>query len=402
MTKEESKTQDTPKQGTLYIVSTPIGNDEDITLRALRVLKNCDLVVCEEPKIGARMLHKLNLNQKMELLNEQNETSKTLELMSHLESGLNICLVSDCGTPVFADPGLILVKQAIKKDIKIIVVPGATSIMTALVRSGFSLNQFLFAGFLSRLKNERLAQLKRLKDESKTTVLLETPYRLMPMLEAASAIMPNRQVYIGCNLTMPFETHHYGTFLELRDKFGEMKFKGEFVIVFEGSGDTSDEIEYEPEVSRKIIKTSSRNERYSDKPARSGRYNDRDQGHRRSSGWNSDSSGSNRGDRRSGDRDYKRREDSGDYRDKSSGRSSGGPRRNNNFNSGNSWNKTSESKIYGGSLRTDDKPSERKSYNKPDRKEWGKSGQDDFKKGKKKKPFGKSNKDESNYRRKKY
>jgi len=223
------------KKGTLYLVSTPIGNDDDITLRALKVLKNCDIVVCEEPKVGARTLHKYNLQQKMELLNEQNETEKTIELIEFLLAGKNLSLVSDCGTPEFADPGIMLVKEAIKNDIKITVVPGATSIMTALVRSGLSNSQFLYAGFLSRLKKDRALQLTRLKDEARTVVLLETPYRIMPLLEAAKLILPDRQAYIGCNLTMSYETHHYGTFSELYDRFSAFKFKGEFVICFEGA-----------------------------------------------------------------------------------------------------------------------------------------------------------------------
>ena len=228
-------------KGTLYIVSTPIGNDEDITLRALRVLKMSDFVVCEEGKIGARMLHKLNLNVKMELLNEQNEIEKTGELLNLLNEGKTLSIVSDAGTPVFADPGLNLVRSAIEKGIKVIVVPGASSIMTAIVRSGFSIDQFVYAGFLSRDNKVRLQQLKGLKNETKTIVLLETPYRLMPLLKAGSDIMPDRKAYIGCNLTMPYESHHYGTFTDLLNKFSEMKFKGEFVICFEGSTG------YEPE-----------------------------------------------------------------------------------------------------------------------------------------------------------
>ncbi len=221
--------------GTLYIVSTPIGNDDDITMRALKVLKSCDIVVCEEAKVGARTLHTYNLQQKMELLNEQNEVNKTDELIELLESGKNLSLISDCGTPVFADPGLKLVQSAIKKNLKIVVVPGPTSIMTGLVRCGFTLDQFLYAGFLSRMKKDRAAQLTRLKDEAKTVVILETPYRIMPLLEAAKVIMPDRNAYIGCNLTMTFETNHYGTFAELHEKFSTFKFKGEFVVIFEGA-----------------------------------------------------------------------------------------------------------------------------------------------------------------------
>ena len=235
--KQEDKEKQEPenKKGTLYIVSTPIGNDEDITLRALRVLKNSDIVVCEEPKTGARMLHKFNLKQPMELLNEQNEYDKAPELIKMLEDGKKLCLVSDAGTPLFADPGHTLVRLALKRNIYISVVPGASSIMTALVRSGFDIQKFYYAGFLSRKSEERVSELKYLRDISVTMVLLETPYRMIPVLKAAAEVMPDREAYIGCNLTMPFETHHYGTFAELYKKFSDMRFKGEFVIVLEGN-----------------------------------------------------------------------------------------------------------------------------------------------------------------------
>ncbi|MGB9912672.1 MAG: 16S rRNA (cytidine(1402)-2'-O)-methyltransferase, partial [Candidatus Kapaibacteriota bacterium] len=230
--------------GALYIVSTPIGNDEDITIRALKVLKSVDIVVCEEPKVGARILHKYNLAQKMELLNEQNELLKTPQLVELLEKGKNLALICDGGTPVFADPGLLLVQTCIKRNIPIKVIPGVSSLMTAIVRSGFPIDQFLYAGFLSRKKEERILQLRRLSAERRTVVLLETPYRLVPLLEAAAQIMPDRQAYIGCNLTMPFETNHYGTFKELYNTFKNTKFKGEFVICFDGNS-TRQEFEEE-------------------------------------------------------------------------------------------------------------------------------------------------------------
>lgn len=226
------------KRGVLYVVSTPIGNDDDITIRALKVLRSVNIVVCEEPKVGARVLHKYNLVQKMELLNEQNELTKTPEIVELLEKGKNIALICDGGTPVFADPGLLLVQTCIKKDIPIKVIPGVTSLMTALVRSGFSLNQFLYAGFLSRKKEERLLQLRRLSSENRTVVIFETPYRLIPLLEDAAKIMPDRKAYIGCNLTMPYETHHYGTFKELFDRLKDKHFKGEFVVCFDSANFT--------------------------------------------------------------------------------------------------------------------------------------------------------------------
>ncbi len=232
---EIQKQDDQVEKGHLYVVSTPIGNRNDITQRAISTLKNVDLVVCEEMKLGARLLHQLNLRNELDNLNEQNEDIKTFELLSQLKEGKSLGLVSDCGTPVFADPGFNLVKRAVENNIPVTVVPGASSIMTALVRSTFSVKSFMFAGFLSRTPSERVEELKQLAMEPRTICLLETPYRLLPLLEAAAKVMPNRRAYIGFNLTMPFETHHYGTFKELYDHFSEKRVKAEFVICFEGT-----------------------------------------------------------------------------------------------------------------------------------------------------------------------
>ncbi len=231
---ENSTENKQDKRGKLFLVSTPIGNFDDITMRAIKVLKACDIVICEEIKEGARTLKNVNITKKMEPLNEQNEAEQTPMLLEWLRNGMKLAMISDAGTPLFADPGLPLVQACIRENINIEVVPGASSIMTALVRSGFSLKQFLYAGFLSRQRDERRRQVERLAQEARTVAVLETPYRLMPLLEAASDIMPGRHAYVGCNLTLPYETHHYGTFRELMNKFKKERFKGEFVIVFEG------------------------------------------------------------------------------------------------------------------------------------------------------------------------
>ena len=297
--KEERESEETkPKKGFLYIVSTPIGNDEDITLRALRVLKKCDIVVCEEPKTGARMLHKLNLKQRMELLNEQNEYDKAQELIQMLEDGQHLCLVSDAGTPLFADPGYTLVRMALKRDIYISVVPGASSIMTAIVRSGFNIQKFYYAGFLSRKSEERLQELNYLKNVSSTVVLLETPYRMMPVLKAAAEVMPDREAYIGCNLTMPYETHHYGTFTDLLQRFSEMRFKGEFIIVFEGNK-VSGGNEYK---TFKRSRDSQSGKRFSDRRSGGKRYSERSSSDKRSGGKRYSERSSS--DRRSGGKRY--------------------------------------------------------------------------------------------------
>ena len=221
------------KDGILYLVSTPIGNDDDITLRALNILNSCDLVVCEEIKVGAKILHSYKISKPLEELNEQNEDIMAFTVIDMVKSGKKIALISDCGTPVFEDPGAFLVKQALQRELDVRVIPGVTSIMTALVRSGFDIKRFLYTGFLSRKPEERLKELGILSRERRTVCLLETPYRLMPVLEAAAEVMPDRQAYLGANLTMHYETHHYGTFKELFEKFQDKKFKGEFVICFE-------------------------------------------------------------------------------------------------------------------------------------------------------------------------
>ena len=235
------------KRGKLYVVSTHIGNKEDITLRAIEILKLVDLVICEELKVGSILLKDLRINNRLDTLNEQNEDQKVFEYLQMIqEDDKKLALISDCGTPVFADPGYSLVQNALLTGVNVIVVPGVTSLMTALVRSGMSLDQFLYAGFLSRKREERIDELIELSKESRTVVVYDTPYRLLPILEDASKIMPHRKVYLGMNLTMPFETHHYGTFNELYAKFKDERIKAEFVICFEGASN--------PELSKKFAK----------------------------------------------------------------------------------------------------------------------------------------------------
>lgn len=247
--------------GTLFIVSTPIGHDDDITLRALKVLNTCDVVVCEEMKEGATLLRKHKLSKPLEEFNEHSDDSRIVEIVSWLQEGKNIALISDCGTPIVADPGLGLLNACLKRQIPITVVPGVSSIMVALTRSGFRADTFVSAGFLGRKPEERRVQIKQLAKETRTVVLLETPYRLKTILGALAEEMPERKAYLGCNLTYPSETHHYGTLSELLEKFTENKFRGEFVIVFEGfSGvlnDDTDDAEDESQ-NKKTRKKSSK------------------------------------------------------------------------------------------------------------------------------------------------
>ncbi len=221
--------------GTLYIVSTSIGNKKDITIRATEVLQNCDIIVGEEMKEASRVLMHLNLSKPIELLNEHNEKEKVGELIELLKNGKSIALISDCGTPIFADPGIELLRTALSKEIEISVIPGASSIMTAMVRSGFDLKRFFYAGFLHRNSKERIKEITDLSSFPYTIIVMDTPYRLKVLLEDFAEVMPQRKAYIGMNLTMQSETHHYGTFAELYEKFKSTRTRNEYVLIIEGN-----------------------------------------------------------------------------------------------------------------------------------------------------------------------
>ena len=221
-------------KGKLYIVSTPIGNPDDISKRAENSIKRSDKLICEEFKEGAKLLKNMSLTKEMITFNEHSNYEDLIEIVNDLKEGKKYALVSDCGTPLLADPGYELVHSCIANNVEIEVVPGASSILTALVSSGFRADEFSFAGFLGRTDQDRENKLKELSKERRTIILLETPYRLIKFLESAEKVLPNREAYIGMNLTMPFETHHRGTFTELHNKFKNEKIKAEFVICFEG------------------------------------------------------------------------------------------------------------------------------------------------------------------------
>jgi len=219
--------------GTLYLVATPIGNWDDITFRALKVLAGADLVVCEETREGHRLLRQYKLIEKnIEELNEHNENDACSRILTFLEEGKNTALISDAGTPLFADPGYTLVSQAIERGISVIPIPGPSSLLPALIVSGFPINEFVFQGFLSPKSDIRKKELHKLKHEHRTIAFLETPYRLVPLLADMAQIFGNeRDVCIAFNLSMEDEQIFRGTSVNLHNKFVEHKIKGEFVIV---------------------------------------------------------------------------------------------------------------------------------------------------------------------------
>ena len=222
--------------GTLYLVATPIGNWDDITFRALRILKEADVIVFEEHKEGQRFLSQYKIPEKIiETLNEHNETQTSSVIIGYLNTGKSVALISDAGTPVFSDPGQYLVKKAIEEKINIVPIPGASSLIPALVLSGFPINEFLFYGFLSPKSNERISELRNLYYEHRTIVLMDTPYRLLPLLKDISEVLGHeKQICIAYNLTMPDEQIFRGVASKLYEQFEKNKIKGEFVIVVAG------------------------------------------------------------------------------------------------------------------------------------------------------------------------
>ncbi len=226
-------------KGTLFLVATPIGNYDDITLRALETLKSADLVVYEERREGERLLRHFKIERPTEELNEHNESAATYHILEHLKHGRSVALVSDGGTPVFSDPGRVLVERAIADGIRIVPVPGASSLLPALIVSGFSLDQFLYYGWLSPKKERRRAELRQLLAERRTIVLMDTPYRLASLLHDLAEAFGERRVCIAYNLTMPDEKIYHGTATSLARLLGQKEVKGEFVVIVEGRASSS-------------------------------------------------------------------------------------------------------------------------------------------------------------------
>jgi 16S rRNA (cytidine1402-2'-O)-methyltransferase len=225
---------DTVTTGTLFLVATPIGNYDDITVRALQTLRTADVVVYEERREGERLLRHFKIERPTEELNEHNESAATYHILEHLKLGRSVALVSDGGTPVFSDPGRLLVERAIASHVRIVPVPGASSLLPALIVSGFSLDQFLFYGWLSPKKDRRRAELRQLVAERRTLILMDTPYRLVTLLRDLAEAFTHRRMCIAFNLTLPDEKIYYGTAVELHTRLGQKDIKGEFVIVIEG------------------------------------------------------------------------------------------------------------------------------------------------------------------------
>ena len=217
--------------GKLFIVATPIGNWDDITLRAIKVFKSIDILICEEFRVGSTLLKKLSLPSKELIsLNEHNEINQIDLIIQHLLNGKNLALISDCGTPVFADPGHLLINQAVQLGIEIIPIPGVSSLMATLSILDFKLDQFYFAGFLPREKEERKRSLNALRTINVPIVFMDTPYRLQKLLEEVSQTFGNsRNITLGINISLENERFLRGPVSQVKNQLTTKK--AEFVLV---------------------------------------------------------------------------------------------------------------------------------------------------------------------------
>jgi 16S rRNA (cytidine1402-2'-O)-methyltransferase len=221
---------------TLWIVSVPIGDVRDITLRAIDVLTTAHTIICEDLKPARRLLHELKIEKPLLPLNEHTEKEATAEALELLRDGNDLALISDAGTPLVSDPGHRLVQSAIDENITVSPLPGPSSILAALVISGFRADSFLYAGMLPREKADRKRRAKELAVVKETVVLLEAPYRLPQLLDdLVEGFGAKRLACIAMDLTLPKERVARGTLLALRDQFRARPFKGEFVVVLEGA-----------------------------------------------------------------------------------------------------------------------------------------------------------------------
>ncbi|RZK80431.1 MAG: 16S rRNA (cytidine(1402)-2'-O)-methyltransferase [Pedobacter sp.] len=220
--------------GKLFLVPTPIGNLEDMTFRAIRVLKEADVILAEDTRTSAPLLKHFGIDKKAYAHHQHNEHQATTEIIRFLKEGKKVALISDAGTPAISDPGFFLVREAIKNDLEIECLPGATAFVPALVNSGLPCDSFVFEGFLP-VKKGRQTRFKKLAEEERTMVLYESPHRLLKTLEEfAQYLGADRQASASRELTKIYEETVRGTLLEIKSHFENNILKGEFVICIAG------------------------------------------------------------------------------------------------------------------------------------------------------------------------
>jgi len=217
--------------GCLYVVATPIGNLEDISLRALRILKEADLIACEDTRQTIKLLSHFDIQKRMVSYHEHNEITRASEIVIELEQGARVALLSDAGTPAISDPGHHLVSLCLRHGIKVVPVPGASAFVAALTASGMPIEQFVFVGFLPSRQTERRKTLRALAEEPRTLVFYEAPHRLLDTLEDMLEILGNRPAVIAREVTKVYEEFVRGHVEDLGDGVRKRAPKGEITLL---------------------------------------------------------------------------------------------------------------------------------------------------------------------------
>ncbi len=218
----------------LYLVPTPLGNLKDITLRALEVLQQADVILCEDTRTSSKLLQHYNIHKPLSPYHQHNEHKIVQHIADQLMAGKTMALITDAGTPGISDPAFLLVRECVKNNIKVECLPGATAFVPALVNSGLPINRFLFEGFLP-LKKGRQTLLKQLATEERTMVFYESPVRLLKTLkDLIKYFGADRNCSISRELTKMFEENFRGTLQEVHDHFSKKSIKGEIVMVVQG------------------------------------------------------------------------------------------------------------------------------------------------------------------------
>ena len=215
----------------LYVVATPIGNLGDMTLRALEVLKSVDVVAAEDTRHSGMLLKHFQIKKPLLSYHEHNEAMRTAQLVERLAADENVALITDAGTPALSDPGARLIHACIERGLPLTIIPGPSSILAALVGSGFSTERFYFGGFLPVKSGQRERELRATAERAETTIFFESPYRLTKTLAVCTGIMPDRQLCVARELTKKFEEFRHGIASELLAHYEAHPPKGEIVLV---------------------------------------------------------------------------------------------------------------------------------------------------------------------------
>jgi len=240
------------ESGTLYIVSTPIGNLGDITLRALKILKDADFIAAESTKHTKGLCNHYEIKTRLISYNQHNHKSRSPELLNRLKGGQHIALVTNAGTPALSDPGALLIKMALDEGIKVTPVPGASAALSALAVCGLKIDRFLFMGFLSNKQGKRKKELKELEKETRTIIFYEAPHRIKPFLELINEIFGNRYIVVSRELTKVFEEVTRGSVQDIINQFSVRNMRGEFTIVVKGHDQVSSVNELTPDLINSI------------------------------------------------------------------------------------------------------------------------------------------------------